>query len=203
MADGSRTALTDPEQNDPGGDAALMARIAGSRDRAAFAALFERYAGRVKAFMIRSGAAPDAAEEAVQEAFISVWRRAETFDAARASVAAWIFAIARNKRVDMLRRGARPEPDPTDPSFLPDPPEQPDAALSGVRRDAAVREALGGLTEDQRVVVHLSFYEGRPHSEIAEMLGLPLGTVKSRLRLAFGRLRGALDAHRDDDDAVS
>ncbi len=176
-----------------------MARIARSRDRAAFALLFERYSGPVKAFMMRSGATPDVADEAVQEAFLAVWRRAETFDPLRASVAAWVFTIARNKRIDMIRRGARPEVDPLDPSFVPDPPEQPDAALSSGRRDAAVREALAELGEDQRIVVQLSFFEGRPHSEIAEALSLPLGTVKSRLRLAFGRLRGVLDAHKAEN----
>lgn len=169
-----------------------MLKIAQTRDRQAFAALFQRYAARLKAFMIRSGAAPDAADEAVQEAFLAIWRRAETFDPSRASAAAWIFTIARNKRVDLLRRGARPEPDANDPSFQPDPPARPEDALSGARRDEIVRRALDDLNEDQRIVVLLSFYEGRAHSEIADRLGIPLGTVKSRLRLAFGRLRAAL-----------
>lgn len=191
--------MSKPNEYDADAEAALVRRIAEKRDRAAFAALFEHYAGRIKAFMMRSGASADMAEEAVQEAFLAVWRRAETFDPERASVAAWVFTIARNKRIDMLRRGARAELDPNDPSFVPDPPEPPDVVLSSERRDSAVREALTELGEDQRIVVQLSFFEGRPHSEIAEMLSLPLGTVKSRLRLAFGRLRAALDVHRGEN----
>lgn len=184
-------------------DEDLIARVARARDRAAFAALFSRWGLKVKAFMIRSGAAPDMAEEAAQETFVAVWRRAETFDPGRASAAAWLFAIARNKRVDLLRRGARPEPDPEDPSFRPEPPRPADHQLAAQNRDEAVRAALASLTDDQREVVVLSFYEGRAHSEIADRLGIPLGTVKSRLRLAFGKLRAELGvAFRDEiDDA--
>lgn len=195
---GAEDAIRWSSSNETGGssgepdEAALLARIASARDRAAFALLFERYATRIKAYLIRSGAAADAAEEAAQETMLAVWRRAETFDERRASAPAWIFAIARNKRVDLIRRGARPEPDPDDPSFRPDPPAAAETALSNQRRDDLVREALAALSEEQREVVALSFYEGLAHPEIAERLGLPLGTVKSRLRLAFGKLRTAL-----------
>ncbi|MEO1331391.1 MAG: sigma-70 family RNA polymerase sigma factor [Pseudomonadota bacterium] len=182
-------------------DEALIVRIALRRDRIAFSELFRRFGLKVKAFMIRSGAAPDEADEAAQETLLAVWRRAETFDPDRASAAAWLFAIARNKRVDLLRRGARPEPDPEDPLFKQEPTPPADHALSAERRDAAVRDALAALSADQREVVLLSFYQGCAHSEIAERLGIPLGTVKSRLRLAFGKLRNALgDAFRDELD---
>lgn len=180
-------------------DIELVRRIAEHRDRTAFKILFERYGLKVKAFMIRSGAAPDAADEAAQETMLAVWRRAETFNPERASVPAWLFAIARNKRVDLLRRGARPEPDPEDPSFRPDPDPSPDRRLGEARRDAVVRAALAQLSEDQRRVVMLSFYEGCAHSEISDRLGVPLGTVKSRLRLAFGKLRAALGASFKDE----
>ncbi|MGD1869747.1 MAG: sigma-70 family RNA polymerase sigma factor [Neomegalonema sp.] len=173
-------------------DEELIVRVARSQDKAAFAVLFSRWSLKVKAFMIRSGAPPDAAEEAAQETFVALWRRAETFDPDRASAAAWLFAIARNKRVDLLRRGARPEPDPEDPTFLPAPPLPADHQLAAQNRDVAVRNALKSLTEDQREVVVLSCYEGCAHSEISERLGIPLGTVKSRLRLAFGKLRSEL-----------
>ena len=169
-----------------------MRRIAETRDKTAFAALFQRYAGRIKAYLIRAGAAADAADEATQETMLALWRRAETFDESKASAPAWIFAIARNKRVDLIRRGARPEPDPEDPSFRPDPPAPAEAAISAQRRDDLVREALADLGPEQREVVMLAFYEGLAHPEIAERLSLPLGTVKSRLRLAFGKLRNAL-----------
>jgi RNA polymerase sigma-70 factor (ECF subfamily) len=175
---------------DPTGDEALLARVAGG-DRAAFAALFERYAGRIKGFLIRSGFPPAEADEAAQEVMLSIWRRADSFDPARAGAATWIYAIARNRRVDMLRR-RRPEPDPEDPLFAPDPEPQPAATAQRRDRDRAVRAAMTGLTEEQRLVVRLAFYDGLSHGEIAAMIDAPLGTVKSRIRLAMGRLRAAL-----------
>lgn len=181
-------------------DEACLRRIARDRDRGAFAMIFERYGARVKGYMIRAGADPEQAEEAAQEALLAVWRRAETFDPTRASAAAWIFAIARNKRIDLIRRAARFEPrEIDDPSQAPESEPPADAALAGAQRDRAVRDALAGLTPEQLAVVRLAFYEGCPHSEIAERLGLPLGTVKSRLRLAFGKLRAALGAEIRDD----
>lgn len=186
--------VSDTVDEDEIDDAQLIRRIAEERDKAAFSLLFKRYGLKLKAFMIRSGAAPDAADEAAQETLLAVWRRAETFDPTRASAPAWLFAIARNKRVDLLRRGARPEPDAEDPTFRPEPEPTPDNRLAAQRRDEAVRAALSELSEDQRQVVILSFYEGCAHSEISERIGAPLGTVKSRLRLAFSKLRGALGA---------
>lgn len=172
-------------------DEALLARIA-ERDRAAFEALFKRYAGRIRAVLIKAGAAADEAEEAMQEAMLSVWRRADSFDPARASAAAWIFAIARNRRIDMLRRLKRPEPDPEDPLFQPEPPPPPEAEVAAAARDAKIRDAVGALNDAQRDAVHLAFFVGLTHPEIAARTGAPLGTVKSRLRLASDRLRAAL-----------
>ena len=166
-------------------DETLLARIAERRDKAAFAQIFERYGARIKGYMIKTGADSELAEEAAQ------------FAPARATAPAWIFAIARNKRVDMIRRTARFEPmaEPeTVRNGMVETEPASEAAFSELERDAAVRAALADLSEDQREVIRLAFYEGRPHSEIAEALGLPLGTVKSRLRLAFGKLRGALGA---------
>lgn len=186
--DGARSAV----QGDAASDEELIRRVVEARDKQAFAALFERYAGRIKAMMIASGAAADAAEEAAQEAMIAVWRRAETFDSRRASAAAWIFTIARNKRVDLLRRAKRAEPDLSDPAFAQADAPPAEKGVAAFGRDAAVRRAVSSLSPEQLEVVVLSFYEGRAHSEIAEKLGLPLGTVKSRLRLAFGKLRARL-----------
>lgn len=186
--------MADPEAPDLSSeeDGALMTRIAGDRDRAAFAVLFGRYAVRVKAFLIRAGAAPDVADEAAQDVMVSVWRRAEQYDPVKASVATWIYAIARNRRIDLIRRQTRPAPDPEDPLFQPDPEPDPAQAIAASRRDDRVRAALESLSPDQREVVRLAFYVGLTQTEIAEEVGAPLGTVKSRLRLAFARLRGAL-----------
>lgn len=175
-------------------DEELIRRIAEARDRDAFRIVFHRYAGKLRAFLIRGGASPDEAEETAQETLMKVWRRAETFDPARASAAAWLFTIARNRRIDLLRRGARPEPDPEDPLYRPDPPKPAEATLSEERRDDAIRAAIASLSDEQLEVVRLSFFEGLAHADIAERLSLPLGTVKSRLRLAFRHLRTRLGA---------
>ena len=175
----------------PQEDAELLAAIAAG-DRVAFAGFFARYARRVKAFLIRSGTRVDEAEELSQEVMVTVWRKAASFDPAKASAATWLFTIARNRRIDLIRRHARPAPDPEDPLFQPDP--DPDGAdiLGRRQRDAALRVALAELPEAQREVLQVAFFEGLSQSEIAERLGLPLGTVKSRARLALARLRAAL-----------
>jgi RNA polymerase sigma-70 factor (ECF subfamily) len=181
-------AISAPEETDE----LLLLRVA-ARDRAAFAALFRRYAGRVKAFLARSGFRGGEADEGAQEVMLAVWRRADSFDPARAGAATWIYAIARNRRIDMLRR-RRPEPDPEDPLFRPDPEPAAEAAAAARDRDRAIAAALAALSADQREVVRLAFYDGLSHAEIAALLDAPLGTVKSRLRLAMTRLRGALGA---------
>lgn len=172
-------------------DADLVSAVA-ARDRDAFVALFERYAGRIKAFALRRGASPADADEIAQDVMVAVWRRAETFDPARASAAAWIYAIARNRRVDFARRAARPGPDPLDPFFRPEPEPDGFAAVDAAEREARLRDALAGLAPEQRRVVVASFFDGLSHGEIAVREGVPLGTVKSRIRLAFRHLQAIL-----------
>lgn len=172
---------------------ALLLAVAEHRDRDAFAALFEHFAPRLKGYLIRLGAQPMQAEEMAQEAMVSVWRKAEQFDPARASAATWIFRIARNLRLDAGRREqimAGFEPDLSD---APDAPETPEGATVARERDDRVRAAMANLSPEQVQVLRLSFFQDRPHSEIADELNLPLGTVKSRIRLALQRLRAALE----------
>lgn len=180
-------------------DEALLGAIARDADRSAFALLFERFAGRIKAFLIKSGAPGDQAEEVAQDVMVTIWRKAASFDPAKASAATWIFTIARNRRIDVIRRMRRPQPDPEDPSLSPPPQLDAAAEISVAERNARVRRALSSLTEDQRAVVHLAFFAGLSHGEISERVGTPLGTVKSRLRLAFGRLRSELGAQFSDE----
>lgn len=172
-------------------DARLLIGIAGA-DTQAFAALFARYAGRIKSYMMRSGASDSDADEIAQEVMVSIWRNAASYDPARATAATWIFAIARNRRIDMLRRARRPAPDPADPLFQPDPHPDGLDQLTAAERDEQVRLGLAGLTPEQRAVLLASFYDGLSHAEIAARFGLPLGTVKSRMRLAFRHLRDVL-----------
>jgi RNA polymerase sigma-70 factor, ECF subfamily len=166
--------------------------IALRQDRAAFASLFEFFAPRIKAMLMRSGAAADAAEDVAQEALLMVWRKAAYFNAERASPAAWIFTIARNLRVDRLRIDKRAALYAPLEMVEPESPGGPDEILTASERDDRVRVALEQLSQEQIRVVQLSFFEGRAHGDIAALLNLPLGTVKSRIRLAMTRLRNLL-----------
>ncbi|HNB27601.1 MAG TPA: sigma-70 family RNA polymerase sigma factor [Alphaproteobacteria bacterium] len=170
---------------------ALVVAVAERGDRESFAALYAHYAPRVKSYLIRMGGA-DAAEEMAQEAMLAVWRKAALFDPAKASAGTWIFTIARNLYIDRRRKERRPEIDPDDPMLTGEAEPGAEAALAARQAETALRAALSSLSPDQARVVEMSFFEDKPHAAIAAELRLPLGTVKSRLRLAFARLRGAL-----------
>lgn len=171
----------------------LLTAVAQERDRQAFAALFTHFAPRVKGYLMRGGANSAQAEEIAQETMVSVWRKAHLYDRSKANASTWLFTIARNQRIDSIRRERRPEPDPHDPSFAPEPAIPPDREVSAYEDVAAVRSALAELPDAQREVVTLSFYEDLSHSAIADRLSLPIGTVKSRIRLALKRLDTLLD----------
>jgi RNA polymerase sigma-70 factor, ECF subfamily len=170
----------------------LVAAIAASQDRDAFAEVFAYYAPRVKAYMLRLGAGAALAEELAQEVLLTVWRKAGLYDRRQASVSTWIFRIARNRRIDAARRVKSADIDPEDPSLHPEAPAAPDDAVSAGEIETRVREALDTLPAEQVDLVRQAFYDGLSHREIAERTGIPLGTVKSRIRLAFGKLRGLL-----------
>ena len=172
----------------------LVEAIAARQDRAAFAALFRHFGPRVKAFLMRGGADAEAAQEVAQEALILVWRKAASFDRSRASAATWIYTIARNKRIDLLRRNTRPAIDTEDwlTVFAPEADDADKSVLAG-QTYTRVQELLGDLSADQLTVIRMAFFEDKTHTAIAEQLGLPLGTVKSRIRLALRRLREALE----------
>lgn len=170
----------------------LIIRIATHQDREAFARLFNYYAPRLKGFLIRRGESPEAAEDLAQETLVRMWRRAGSFDPARADAAAWLFAIARNLKIDTFRRDRRAVLHTDDFLLRPEDPPQPDDVLLGSECRDRVQQAMSTLPADQLDLVRLSFFDGRSHGDIADLTGIPLGTVKSRLRLAFGRLREKL-----------
>jgi RNA polymerase sigma-70 factor (ECF subfamily) len=184
---------------------ALLIAVAQRRDRAAFAILFGHFAPRVKSYLLRAGTGAMQAEELAQETLLAVWRKADSFDPQRAAVSTWVFTIARNLRIDMLRRARKIEVSAGDlfaedgalflnAAMVADADAvQPCDRLAAAARDQRIREALDGLPLEQATIVRLSFFEDRPHGEIARLLALPLGTVKSRLRLAMKRLRTALE----------
>ncbi|QQS15226.1 MAG: sigma-70 family RNA polymerase sigma factor [Rhodospirillales bacterium] len=180
---------------EPGGDPWACELIAAvvRRDRAAFGELFRFFAPRIKAFTMRGGADPDAAQEVAQETMIAVWRRAATFDRRKAAASTWVFTIARNKRIDMFRRDGRPPQDADELALFADDhePAAEDAAITAQSHDR-LREALPRLPPEQAAVLQKAYFEDKTHLEIAAELGLPMGTVKSRIRLALARLRSAL-----------
>jgi len=167
----------------------LIAAIARLGDRAAFVALFDHFAPRLKTYLRYLGADDAAADDLVQDVMLTVWRRAGQFDPQKASASTWIFTIARNRRIDLLRRERRPEYDAADPSLVPaaDPPA--DRRVERAELQALLRDAVRTLPPEQAQLLQMSYMDDKPHGRIAEELGLPLGTVKSRLRLAMQKLR--------------
>jgi RNA polymerase sigma-70 factor (ECF subfamily) len=188
--------------NDRNELADLVAAVAESRDRSAFVRLFDHFAPRIKSYLMRLGSDPATAEEIAQDAMITLWRKAELFDRTKSSVGTWLFRIARNRKIDLLRRDRTSALDADDPMLLPAGAPEPGAATDAVRLEGLVRRAFDMLPPDQRRLVDLAFFEGRSHSEIAAQTGIPLGTVKSRIRLAFSRLRKTLEAEGIQADAI-
>ena len=170
----------------------LLVAVAEQKNKAAFSQLFAHYAPRIKSYLMRQGANQASAEELSQEAMLAVWRKADRFDRSKAAAGTWIFTVARNLRIDALRKENRPNFDPNDPAFVTEPETVPDAAVSIGETQSRIRNVIATLPIEQAEVVRLFFYEDKPHGETAQELDLPLGTVKSRLRLAMRRVRTAL-----------
>ena len=184
-----------PIPSAPGDWERLIEAVALRRDRAAFAALFSHFAPRVKTFMRRSGASDAEAENLAQETMLRVWRKAEKYHQSASGFQAWLFTIARNLRIDALRRergGMLEGASDIDGEFLLDDAPLADEALASRQSAEQIRSAVAGLSDEQQRVIELSFYQEMAHAEIANVLGIPLGTVKSRLRLAMGKLRSLL-----------
>ncbi len=175
--------------------APAMAAVAQRQDRDAFAHLFSHFAPRIKQYLMRSGSPALQAEELAQEALVTVWRKAALFDPARAATATWIFAIARNLRVDALRRhqGVQSSEDVVDFDLLESDAPAVEDRLHDSRLNERLRDALRLLPPEQQQVLHLSYFEDAPHARIAAQLDIPLGTVKSRVRLAVAQLRRLLE----------
>lgn len=170
-----------------------LAKVAANKDRQAFAELFDHYAPRVKSFMMRKGASAEQAEDLVQETMIAVWSKAALYAPERGSVATWIFTIARNLRIDRLRRERSNQFTDLDDYDAPSDDPAQDEALRRVQEDGAVARALAQIPPEQRELLMLSYVEDMPQSEIAARLQIPLGTVKSRMRLAYRRLKKLLE----------
>ena len=180
-------------QRNASGDVQLMFRIAQNKDRDAFAKLFDQFAPRVKSFMMRKGASAEMAEDLVQETMIAVWSKAALYVPERGGVATWIFTIARNLRIDRLRREKTSLYTDIDDYDAESDDVAQDDALGRLQEDSHVAKALVKIPEEQRELLILSYVEGLAQSEIAARLQIPLGTVKSRMRLAYRRMRKLLE----------
>lgn len=169
--------------------ARLTKAVAETRDQAAFTVLFDHFAPRLKSWLVKRGIRADEAEELVQEVMTILWHRAGLYDPARSTLSTWLFRIARNRRIDAQRKARRRVLD--DDRIYVQIEEVPgvDTLLESKQRDALIRHALAQIPSEQMELVRAAFFLGKTHAEIAEATGLPLGTVKSRIRLAFERLR--------------
>jgi RNA polymerase sigma-70 factor (ECF subfamily) len=168
--------------------------VARQRDRERFRELFDHFAPRLKSFFLRLGVAPGVAEELAQETLLAVWNKAGQYDPSRAPAATWIFAIARNLRIDMSRRER--DPGGFAEVFAGSAEPQPSEQLLTAEAEARVRTAIASLSDEQATVIRLSFFDDRAHGDIARLLGIPLGTVKSRIRLAMNRLRALVEGEQ-------
>jgi len=173
--------------------AECIALIAADRSEAAFDVLFRYFAPRIKSYCLRLGCDISTADEITQDAMVSIWRNAAQFDRSKASPSTWIFAIARNLSIDRFRKSRRPQFDPDDPALVPDGEVPPDILIERAHTDQELRKIMESLSANERSVLLLSFFENLSHSEISKRLEIPIGTVKSRIRLAFGKIRSALD----------
>ncbi|MFO1152216.1 MAG: sigma-70 family RNA polymerase sigma factor [Rhodospirillales bacterium] len=170
----------------------LVEAIAVNRDRDAFVALFKYFAPRLKGFVLRRGTAVAAAEELVQETLITLWRKAATFDRRRTTVSTWVFTIVRNKHIDLFRREGYPTAELTEVAEQPGEESNPYDSTQAVEVSKHIHDAMLKLPKEQLEILSMAFFEEKSHRTIAAELGLPLGTVKSRIRLALARMRVAL-----------
>jgi RNA polymerase sigma-70 factor (ECF subfamily) len=178
----------------------LLTRVGEERDREAFTALFRHFAPLLKGFLMKgSNVGHELAEELAQEAMIKVWRRADSFNRKKSSASTWIYTIARNCRIDWARREVRRQKDiHADDLYEPGDENPSQVSLAQMRNKRTVRESLEALPQEQVEVISKIYFEGKTHSEVSEELSLPLGTVKSRIRLALKRLNVQLEAEAEE-----
>ncbi len=184
-------------------DAALLTRVV-DRDERAVEELYARYSRPLYSLAYQVTGADRYAQEVVQEVFVAVWNTAARFDPARGSLGPWLFTMARHKAIDLVRREANHRKRSADVDLeLKEAPDDVDhEAWTNLRRDR-VREAIALLNEPQRIALELAFFSGLTHVEVAERLGIPLGTAKTRIRSALLRLRDALGTSLSEDEDVA
>jgi RNA polymerase sigma-70 factor (ECF subfamily) len=188
VADGAKQVVAPTDEE-------LVGRLAAGPDEAALSELYDRYQGVMYGLAMRITNDAGLAQDAVQEAFVGVWRNAARYAEGRASVRTWILSIAHHRAIDMLRRRRATSPLPEVDDALNESLTAPDVwpEVARAADAAAVRQAMAGLPDAQREAIELAYFGGLTQVEIAEREQVPLGTVKSRVRLGLGALRRALE----------
>ena len=187
-----RQIVLEPREKELPNFSELLINVGQNQDKAAFADIFQHFAPRVKSYMLKLGSVDEVAEELAQQTLLKVWRKAQLFDPGKAAASTWIFRIARNLRIDTLRKQKHFFDDDYDLDGIVDEQEDVEDKVSREQKSLNITLALSALPQEQTRIIRLSFYDGLSHSEIANQLEIPLGTVKSRIRLAFGHLRKSL-----------
>ncbi len=183
----------DAEKQDSSTFEDLLVDIGQTKNRDSFIQLFKHFAPRIKSFLMKGGLSPEQADEVAQETLLTAWSKASSYDPHKAAASTWLFTIARNKRIDFLRKTARPAPDIHDPMFSgTEAPLLPDDQSIHLEEEKTLAAAILELPKEQAALIRQSFFEEKTHQDIAQETGLPLGTVKSRIRLALERLRHSL-----------
>ncbi|WP_425452359.1 sigma-70 family RNA polymerase sigma factor [Roseovarius spongiae] len=194
VLDRRETRVPQPPEKTYSDQTVLMLAVRDRRDRAAFGLLFDYFAPRLKGVAMRSGLGSGAAEDVAQEVMLTVWRKAEKFDPHRAQVSAWIFQIARNRRIDLVRKENRPIPEEI--KMVDRVEDDANQILAMDQEATQLKLALNRLKPDQRALVEKAYLGELSHKEISDQTGLALGTVKSRIRLGLERLRHELKGMR-------
>ena len=184
-----RQIVLEPREKELPNFSELLVNVGQNQNKAAFADIFQHFAPRVKSYMLKLGSVDEVAEELAQQTLLKVWRKAQLFDPEKAAASTWIFRIARNLRIDTLRKQKHFFDDDYDLEGIVDEQEDAEDKVSREQKSHNITLALSALPQEQTRIIRLSFYDGLSHSEIANQLEIPLGTVKSRIRLAFGHLR--------------
>ena len=180
--------------------AGLLQKVGAAQDEAAFAELFHYFAPRVKSYMLKQGASESAAEEIVQNAFVTIWEKAASYNPAKSAASTWIFTIARNKRIDALRKEKYVEINTDEEAYTNTAAPEAEKPYADSDDVTQLTDAIADLPPEQAELVRMAFFDEKSHVAIAEEKHLPLGTVKSRLRLAMDKLRAAMVAHSRKND---
>jgi RNA polymerase sigma-70 factor, ECF subfamily len=191
-AGGSNIRLNSDKMLSDDGDS--IHKIAEDRDVGAFRALFQSFAPKVRTMLLRQGVDSETADEIVQDTMLKVWRKSHLFAANKGSVSTWIYTIARNLRIDRIRKQNLLQQLCADLEVLQTATQWNGESYSRPQERLGVEQALAALPAEQLQIVELSFIEGLSQNEIAKRLNLPLGTVKSRMRLAFGKMRNSAES---------